>query len=380
MAFASLLDAGADLDEVQRGLRVLPLTGWRLSAARAKRGGLTATQLTVELGEDATERTWASLRGTVEGASELPARARRRALATFEALAKAEGRVHGLLPEDVHFHEAGGADAILDVVGTCLALESLKVDTVYASPVALGAGGVVESGHGVLPNPAPAVLELLKGAPVYGTAVAAELVTPTGAALLTALASHFGPMPAFSVTSTGYGAGSRDTPGRPNVVQAVIGELEAPPLLADGRQQRLAVLEANLDDVTGEVLAHSLGALVEAGALDAWVAPVIGKKGRPAHVLSALAEFADLPALAEILLRETGTLGFRQQAVERFALPRSSLLVDVAGQTVRVKLGPNRAKAEHEDCVRAAGALGLPVREVARRAEAVAASKLAFMD
>lgn len=372
MALASLLDAGASLDEVQAGLRCLPLKGWRLSAARTLRAGLAATQVKVEVEHDAPERTWADLRAMVEAATALPERVRRRALFVFEALAVAEGRAHAVPPTAVHFHEAGGADAVVDVVGTCLALESLGVDLVHASPVALGTGGRVEGAHGELPNPAPAVLQLLKGVPVYGTGKAAELVTPTGAALLVGLAESFGPLPALRLEATGYGAGSRDDPGLPNVVQAVLGELAGTPV-AEARRQNLTVVEANLDDVTGEVLAHVLSELMHAGALDAWVVPAVGKKGRPAHVVSVLAEPSRVPALAEILFAETGTLGLREHEVARWSLARSSHEVDVAGQSVRVKVGPNRVKAEYEDCARAARALKLPVREVARLAEARAA-------
>jgi uncharacterized protein (TIGR00299 family) protein len=372
MALASLFDAGASPEDVVPGLRRLPVGGWELTPRPTMRAGLAATELVIEVEQDGVERTWADI-AKILSAAALPERACRRAERVFMALAVAEGRLHGVAPEKVHFHEVGSTDAVLDVVGTCLALESLGVDVVYASPVAVGTG-TVRSAHGLWPNPAPAVLELLKGAPVQGTDQAHELTTPTGAALLAGLAVSFGPLPALEVKATGYGAGARDTPGTPNVLQAVVGQLPAPAHpLAGATSRQLRVLEANVDDVTGEVLAHTIATLLATGALDAWAVPAVGKKGRPAHVLSALAQPEDVPALVTVVLQETGALGIRQQTVERWALARSAVEVDVAGHNVRVKVGPYRAKAEYDDCAAAAAALGLPVREVARLAEQQAA-------
>ena len=206
MALASLLDAGADLDEVTVGLRTLALPGWSLEAERTTRGGLAATRLLVEVDpkEDVVERTWATIRGLLESATGLPERARRRAQEVFGGLAVAEGAVHGVSPENVHFHEVGGLDALIDVIGTCLALESLDVTSVFASPVALGTG-TVRGAHGLLPNPAPAVVALLAGVPVHGTSHTVELTTPTGAALLAGMVTSFGPLPPMKVTAGGYG-------------------------------------------------------------------------------------------------------------------------------------------------------------------------------
>lgn len=370
MALASLLDAGADLDEVLAGLGALPVRGWHVEAEKTTRSGIAATRLMVEVDpkEDVVDRTWATIRGALESAPGLPERARRRAQKVFACLAAAEGAVHAMSPEEVHFHEVGGIDALIDVVGTCLGLETLDVAAVYASPVALGAG-TVRGAHGVLPNPAPAVVRLLTGAPVHGTGQTVELTTPTGAALLAGLDASFGPLPLMKVTAAGYGAGARELPSGPNVLQVVLGEEEVPGVGGAGYDQDLVVLEANVDDVTGEVLAHTVEALLGGGALDAWLVPVLAKKGRPGHVVSVLAEPERLAALARILARETGTLGFRQHHVSRHALARDEVEVEVEGQVVRVKLGPHRSKAEYDDCVRAASQLGWPVGEVARRAE-----------
>jgi uncharacterized protein (TIGR00299 family) protein len=372
MALASLLDAGADPDIVVDGLNQLGLKGWGTEVSKTRRGPLTATRVQVHIdpSEASTERSWGAIRGILDQPSSLPERALNRARRVFGALAEAEGRLHGLPPDEVHFHEVGGLDAIIDVVGTCLALESLDIGTLRSSPVTLGTG-TVGSAHGVLPNPAPAVVALLKGVPVRGSEETAELTTPTGAALVTALCDSFGPIPTMKVQSWGYGAGSRELAGMPNVLQVVVGELTEPAPDA-ATWQELALLETNVDDVTGETLGYTIARLLQAGALDAWATPVVGKKGRPGHLLSALADPSLAPMLAEVVTTETGALGLRQQMVQRRALPRRTLEVEVEGERVRVKAGPYRLKAEHDDCIIAASHLGLPAREVARRAEEAA--------
>jgi uncharacterized protein (TIGR00299 family) protein len=377
MALASLIDAGADIGQVVAGLEGLPVTGWHIEVAGTSRAGLAASQLRVDIDPDSdlTERTWGTIRAIIDQAPHLPERAKTRAQAVFARLAAAEGRLHGLSPEEVHFHEVGGLDAIVDVVGTCLALESLGVGSVRSGPVALGVG-TVRGAHGLLPNPAPAVVELLVGASVRGAAREEELTTPTGAALLAALAESFGPLPSMKITSSGYGAGSRDLDGTANVLQVVIGDLEAETPRQVPAHQELVVLEANVDDVTGEVLAHTVSALMGAGALDAWLVPVVAKKGRPAHIVSVLAEPATVARLAAVLTQETGTLGFREHFVARSALTRQVLEVEVSGEPVRVKAGPYQFKAEYDDCARAAARLGLPLGDVARRAEQAARTRL----
>jgi pyridinium-3,5-bisthiocarboxylic acid mononucleotide nickel chelatase len=276
----------------------------------------------------------------------------------------------------VAFPEVGGLDAIVDVVGVCAALEVLGIDRVYASPVALGldagrAGGLIAGAHGPLPNPVPAALGLLAGAPVYGVDVPVELTTPTGAALLAGLADGYGPLPAMTVTAVGYGAGRRELAHRPNLVQVVLGtapvDADATPAATPG--QPVVLLEANVDDATGETLAHAVAELLAAGAHDAWITPIVMKKGRPAHTVHALVDPALAPQLAAVLGAETGTFGLRGQTLQRWPAARHVEVVAVDGQPVRVKVGPGRIKAEHDDAVRAARALGRPAREVAARAE-----------
>ena len=369
MALGSLLDAGADADEVVALLHRLPLSGWTLETHPVQRGGVAATRVEVGARETGVVRTHAHIVGLVEEAR-LPERVRDRALATFSVLAEVEGRLHRRHPSQVHFHEVGGVDAIIDVVGTCAALEVLDVERVFASAVATGTG-MVRSAHGVLPNPAPAVVELLQGAPTYGREVTTELTTPTGAALLAALSSGYGPLPLMTIAATGFGAGSRELEGLPNVTQVVLGEAAEEDdggLTAAG--QPVVELSANVDDATGETIAHAVAALLDAGAHDAWVTPVLMKKGRPGHVVSALCDVALIEQVARVLTRETGSLGVRGHVSERWPASRGSGQVEVEGLPVRVKVGPGRVKAEHDDAARVARRTGLPLREVAFRAEA----------
>jgi uncharacterized protein (TIGR00299 family) protein len=363
MALGSLVDAGADLAEVRSLCERLPVRGWGLDAEPVLRGGIAATKIHVSADESTVVRTAAHITGMVEEAR-LPERVRRRAVATFTALADAEGRLHRRPPEQVHFHEVGGIDAIIDVVGTCAALEVLGIDEVRASAVATGTG-MVRAAHGLLPNPAPAVVELLRNAPTYGLDVSVELTTPTGAALLAALSSGFGPLPPMRIAASGFGAGSRDLDDRPNLTQVVLGE----PVAGQQPGQPVVLLEANVDDATGETLAHAIGALLEAGAHDAWVTPIVMKKGRPGHTVSALADPALAAQIAAVLTEETGTLGVRGSQMERWPQSRTELLVEVAGLPVRIKVSPGRIKVEHDDAARVARRAGMPLREVLSLAE-----------
>ena len=368
MALASLVDAGADLEAVSDVLRGLPLQGWRVTAEPVLRGGVAATHIEVEAAETGVVRTHAHIAGLLTEAR-LPERVRQRALATFAALADVEGRLHRRPPAQVHFHELGGVDAIVDIVGTCSALELLGVDEVHSSPVATGTG-MIRSAHGVLPNPAPAVVELLRGAPTYGRDIRVELTTPTGAALLAALAVGWGPMPPMRVVTTGFGAGSNDLDGLPNTTQVIIGEASAAELVLTG--QPVVLVEANVDDATGEVLAHTQAELLGAGAHDSWVTPVVMKKGRPAYVISALCDPAMADQLVRVILTETGSLGVRAQTQSRWLSRRDFEEVEVDGYPVRIKVSPGRVKAEYTDVARVARRVGRPLREIGWRAEAEA--------
>jgi pyridinium-3,5-bisthiocarboxylic acid mononucleotide nickel chelatase len=366
MALGSLLDAGADLDEVLALLHRIPVAGWTLRSDEVLRGGIACTRAVVSSEDPHTHRTHADLAALVRQAG-LPARVTQRSLTVFSALAEAEAEVHRSDPTTVHLHEVGGHDALVDVVGTAAALEVLGVDEVTASPVALGLG-TVPSVHGTLPNPPPAVIKLLGGVPAYGRPTPVELTTPTGAALLAGLATSFGPMPAMAVGASGFGAGSAELDDLPNCTQVVLGRAVGGSA-GDPGGQPVTQLEANLDDVTGEQLAHAVATLVDAGAHDAWVTPVVMKKGRPAHTVHVLCDPAQAPHLREVLRSTTGTLGVRAVQGQRWPSPRTSGSVEVEGETVRVKAGPERAKPEFDDVARAASHTGLPAHEISSRAE-----------
>jgi hypothetical protein len=364
MALGSLLDAGADLDEVLALLERLPFRGWRLRAEPVLRAGVAATLAVVEADDDVVVRTHSHIVGLVEEAR-LPPRVARRSLATFAALAAVEGRLHRRSPSQVHFHEVGSHDTIVDVVGTAAALEVLGVDDVKSSSVATGTG-TVRSAHGFLPNPSPAVVRLLEGVPTWGRDVAVELTTPTGAAILAAMATGFGPLPPMRIVSSGFGAGTREIDGLPNCTQVVVGES----LAARVAGQPVVTLEANLDDATGETLSHALQALLDAGAFDAWITPVIMKKGRPGHTVSALVDSALVESVRQVLRAETGSLGVRATSQERWPATRFLDEVEVQGMAVGVKVSPGRVKVEQADAARVAARTGLPMREVVVRAEA----------
>jgi pyridinium-3,5-bisthiocarboxylic acid mononucleotide nickel chelatase len=374
MALGSLLDAGADLDQVLAILERIPLPGWELRAEPVLRGGIACTKAVVSARDDVVVRTHAHIVGLLSEAR-LPDRVAHRALAVFAALAQVEGRIHRRAVEQVHFHEVGGHDAVIDVVGTAAALEVLGVDTVVASAVATGTG-TVRTAHGLFPNPSPAVVRLLSGAPTYGRDTMVELTTPTGAALLAALAESFGPMPPLEISTTGFGAGANELPDLPNCTQVVLGrslEAAASGTGTDiGTGQPVTVLEANLDDVTGEQLGLAVAALIEAGAHDAWVTPAVMKKGRPAHTLHALCDPALVTSLRQVIMSSTGTLGVRALAGERWPVARHEEQVEVDGQPIRVKVSPGRVKAEFDDVARAAARTGLPLHMIAGRAEASA--------
>jgi uncharacterized protein (TIGR00299 family) protein len=367
MLMAALIDAGADGERVRETVRGLdPEAPLDLSVERVERHGIAATRVKVLGGDDPTPRSLPEVRAIVKSAG-LPGPARERALATFELLAAAEAAVHGVEPERVHLHEVGAADALADVCGVAVAIEDLDIERVVCSPLPV-ARGLIEAAHGKLPLPAPATLELLRGAPLEGVESEGELVTPTGAALIAALASGYGELPAMRLESTGCGAGARDLDSRPNVVRALVGE----PMAADGHEgpaAEVALVETNLDDLSPELVPDAVEGVAAAGALDTWVTPVQMKKGRPGIVISALARPADEAAVAEAMVRHTTTLGVRVSRTRRWELEREWRTVEVGGERVRVKVGwlggsAVGAAPEHDDCAAVARRTGRPVRAV----------------
>jgi uncharacterized protein (TIGR00299 family) protein len=369
MLLGALIDAGADAHAVADGLRTLGVDGLELDTERTARHGIAA--LAVRVAQPprapAVHRSWREVRALIDGC-ELPDRARERAHAIFAALAGAEARVHGVEPEAVRFHEIGAIDAIGDVCGIALALESLAIDELACSPLPVPRG-LIDAAHGRLPIPAPATLELLRGAPLHGVELDVELVTPTGAAVVAALATAFGPLPPMRLQAVGYGAGTRELAERPNVARVLIGEREHAADEGGADRGEALLIETNLDDLAPELVPDAAERCFAAGALDVWVAPVQMKKGRPGIVLSALARPADERAVAHAILRETTALGVRVSPVRRWELERRTVTVEVDGEPVRLKLGllagePVNAAPEHDDCVAVARRSGRPVKEV----------------
>lgn len=363
MMLGALIDAGADVEQLRSDLTSLGVDGWELRVAEVFRNGIGAANVTVEADEGHVHRTAADIVAIVEAAG-LPERVTNRAIRVFHALADAEGHVHRTDPDTVHFHEVGGIDAIVDVVGSCLALEQLGVDHLVVAPVANGVG-MAKSAHGLIPTPAPATARLLEGVPVRGLDVRVELTTPTGAAIVAALADDFGPLPPMRVIASGFGAGDNELDDHPNLLQVVVGA-------SAGDQRRdLLVLEANVDDLSGEYLAHAVSALLRAGALDAWITPIEMKKGRPAALVSALVEPVDVTSIGDVLLAETGSLGYRAHGVERVARGRTFETVEVDGQSIGIKVSADTGKAEFDDVARAAEQLQRPARLIAAEAESI---------
>ena len=355
MALGALLDAGADLDEVRRILAGLDLPGWTLDAERVERCGVAATLAVVGTSDDATERSWSEIE-SILAAARLPERVATRSHAALLGLATVEADLHGVDLAHVHLHEVGGHDAIIDVVGTMAALEVLGVDRVRTSPVGLG-HGTVRSAHGTLPSPAPATTRLLSGLATIELDLGIETATPTGAAILSTLIEHV-PAPVVEISSTGLGAGTRDLPGRANVVGVLVGQAEDPSLEPIGR------LECNVDDLSGEMLGAAIDGLLAAGALDAWVTPIVMKKGRPAHSLEVLCRPTDLDQMTEAVHRLTGSLGVRRSVIERSVLERSFEVVELDGVEIRVKRTSMTAKPEFDDVLRAAEVLGRSPRQI----------------
>ena len=371
MLLAALVDAGADGEAVRTAVAALGVPV-EVTFAETVTGGMRALRADVTRDpDDAAHRTWADVRALLDGAV-LDERVRRTAHDAFRRLAEAEAQVHGSAPDDVHFHEVGAHDAIADVVGCAAAVVSLGVDSMTASPIALG-GGTARSAHGVIPVPGPAVLEILKAAaaPAHGGPVEVELCTPTGAAVLATLADQWGAMPAMTVVGTGAGAGTRELPGRPNAVRVVLGEAAAV------SPQTELLLSTNVDDLDPRLWPSVLANLMAAGAADAWLVPILMKKGRPAHTLQVLCTDAVADAVRRIVFTQTTTIGLREQRVGKMALARDEQAVDVDGCRIRVKVAHLdgevvNAQPEYEDVVAAATTLGRPVKSVLVEAAAAA--------
>jgi hypothetical protein len=371
MLLGALVDAGVPLDVPAAAIAALPVERIRLETEPVTRHGLGATRVHVHAPPSTEHRTWADVRAMLTDADLAPA-VRDRALAVFGRLAVAEGRVHRISPEEVHFHEVGALDALADVVGVVAGFEHLALSRLTASPVSLGSGSA-RSAHGVVPIPGPAVLELLAGVPVVAGPVPAEMCTPTGAALVAELVNEWTPLPPMRVARVGMGAGGRDPAELPNVVRLVLGEP------ADGGGAGPVVLETNVDDLDPRLWPGVLDALFAAGASDAWLTPILMKKGRPAHTLSVLCRPEAAADVQAAVFATTSTIGLRIVPVGKVAIERTQASVQVLGGQVGVKVAVDGGRVvnvsvEYEDVAARARALNLPVKEVLRAATAAAAA------
>lgn len=357
MLVGALAHAGAPQQALIDAIHSLD-AGAEVSFEPVKRRGIGALKFHVKIAESQKHRHLHHIREMIDRAA-LPPRTKSNVAAVFQKLAEAEASVHQTSIEKVHFHEVGASDSIADIVGACLAFELLAVDRIVCSPINVGSG-TVETEHGTLPVPAPATASLLTGCPIYARGPAMELTTPTGAAVVTTLAEAFGPMPPLRVLSTGYGAGTKDFPQHANVLRALIGE--------DSRASEdstVAVIEANIDDSTPQVLAYALDRLMEAGALDASLHPITMKKGRPGTLLQVIASPQDREKLAALIMAETSTLGVRFYAAERRVQTRQFVEVRTAQGVVRIKIsGTGGFAPEYEDCRILAQATGTPLKQV----------------
>jgi uncharacterized protein (TIGR00299 family) protein len=361
MLVGALADAGAGQAQIVAGIESLE-TGATLAFEKVKRGGLGATKFHVKVQETHTHRHLPHILKMIEKAA-LPERAKQNAAAVFQRLGEAEARIHQVPVDRVHFHEVGAADSIADIVGACLALELLGVTEIVCSPVNVGSG-TVRTQHGVLPVPAPATAALLQGKPIYTDGPAAELTTPTGAALAVTLARDFGALPPARISSIGYGAGGHDFPDRANVLRVIVAEETAA-----AEATTVAVLEANIDDLSPQILAYAVDRLLESGALDVSLQPIQMKKGRAATLLRALARLEDREKLAQLIFAETSTLGLRMYNAERRVQAREWVSVETPHGAVRVKVSAAGAYApEYEDCRRIAQESGVPLKQIVAEA------------
>ena len=374
MLLGALLGAGVPVDVLQAAVDAVSPEPVTLAVEQVTRHGFAATRCHVRVADSSTARSWVDIRGLLASAA-LDEAVRELATAVFGRLAEAEAEVHGLHVDEVHFHEVGALDSIADVVGVAAGVVHLGVERLECSPVALG-GGTVQIAHGTVGVPVPAVVELLRGIPTYGGPVDLELTTPTGAALLAELVDDFGPQPPMAVESTGVGAGGRDPDRHANVLRLLTG-VPAGPTAADSSA---LVIEANVDDLDPRLWPDVIAALLDAGASDAWLTPILMKKGRPAHTLHVLVGSDAAERVRREVFRQTSTIGVREQTFAKHALDREFVEVTVEGHRVAVKLARlagelMNIQPEYADVAAAARALDRPVKDVLAEAQALARSQ-----
>jgi uncharacterized protein (TIGR00299 family) protein len=377
MTLGALVDAGCSVEHLRGELGGLRVSGWELTAEKVWKNGMAATYVRVTTEDQSKHRSLGAILEILEK-SELGARVRERASAIFQRLGEAEAQVHDVPLEKIHFHEVGAVDAIVDIVGACIGFEALGIEKFACSALNVG-GGTVKMAHGVLPVPAPATASLLQGRPTYSNGVQKELVTPTGAAIVATLCETFGPQPAMSVGAIGYGAGTADLEGQPNVVRIMVGEelgarkgeekgaqAGVPVLLVD---EEIAVVDANLDDMNPQIYGYFLEKALGAGALDVYTTPVQMKKNRPGTLLTVLCRPGDTQGLMDLIFAETTTFGVRTYRAQRRVLPREWVSVGTEFGDVRIKVSRVNGRILHvapefEDCKKLAAEKDVPLQRV----------------
>ncbi len=372
MIVGALIDAGADFGKVRDGLMSLGVEGYDVAIEKVKKKGVMATKFHVNIAEQGHPHRHLKHIVAIIEKGDLPQHVREASLETFRRIAEAEATVHGSTVEKVHFHEVGAVDSIVDIVGTHLALDQIKPERIESSPLHVGSG-TVKCAHGVMPVPAPATALLLKGLPTYGGTVEGELVTPTGAALIAQLAQKFGPQPAMAIDTVGAGSGTRDLPDRPNVLRVMLGEAVG----ISSATETVTIVEANIDDMNPELLPPLVKSLLDAGARDAFLTPILGKKGRPAYMVTAMVDDASTEKVADALFRGSSTLGMRIRREERICMDRAFKSVQTPWGAVRVKVGLRdgavaNVAPEFDECTRVAEAAHVAVRDVYDAARAAA--------
>jgi pyridinium-3,5-bisthiocarboxylic acid mononucleotide nickel chelatase len=373
MTLGAVVDAGLPIEVLRSELAKLNLPGYTLSSEKVQRLGLAATKVHVVLDDkEQPARHLADIVRIINGSS-LSAVVKQKSLGIFQRLAEVEAKVHGTTPDRVHFHEVGAVDALVDIVGSVIGLEHLGITEIIGSPLNVGSG-TVHTAHGKLPVPAPATAELLNGIPLYSSSVTFELTTPTGAAIISTLASSFGPLPRMTISRIAYGAGNKDLPGQPNVLRLMLGTLDAP-----YAEDRSIVIETNIDDMNPQLYGHLIDRLLEQGAQDAFLTPIIMKKGRPAVLVSVLCDAAKSDTLLDTLFRETTSIGVRIREVGRKKLDREVREVETSYGKVRVKVSMRgneilTVTPEYEDCRKLAEEKQVPLKTVMDEAKAAAGS------
>ncbi len=365
MTLGALVDAGCPLEHLRSELRGLDVPGWELSAEKVWKNGMAATYVKVQTQDQQKHR---SLNAILEilRSSPIPPPVHERAAAIFTKLGEAEARVHDVPLEKIHFHEVGAVDAIVDIVGACIGFHFLGIEKFACSPLNVGSG-TAKMAHGILPVPAPATANLLQGKPTYSNGVQRELVTPTGAAIVATLCDSFGPQPPMSVSAIGYGAGTADLEGQPNVVRIMIGE--AGEKAVPGFDEEIAVIDANLDDMNPQIYGYFQERALSAGALDVYTTPVQMKKNRPGILLTVLCKPQDTQALMSLIFAETTTFGARTYRAQRRTLPREHVSVSTSFGDVRIKISRVNGRIlhvapEYDDCCKLAVEKNVPLQRV----------------